>query len=47
MSDYRVLAANLNSKSSYSYDMSSIALGLASGEYVTDIRMVFDRASPA
>lgn len=44
MSDYRVLAANLNSKSSYSYDMSSIALGLASGEYVTDIRMVFDRA---
>lgn len=44
-SDYRVLAAGLNSKSQYSYDMSSIALGLSSGEYVTDIRMVFDRAS--
>lgn len=44
MSDYRVLASGLNSKSQYSYDMSSIALGLASGEYVTDIRMVFDRA---
>lgn len=42
--DYRVLASGLNSKSQYSYDMSSIALGLASGEYVTDIRMVFDRA---
>ena len=45
MSDYRVLATGLNSKSQYSYDMSSIALGLGSGEYVTDIRMVFDRAS--
>ena len=45
MSDYRVLASGLNSKSQYSYDMSSIALGLASGEYVTDIRMVFDRAT--
>ena len=43
--DYRVLASGLNSKSQYSYDMSSIALGLSSGEYVTDIRMVFDRAS--
>ena len=45
MSDYRVLSTGLNSKSQYSFDMSSIALGLASGEYVTDIRMVFDRAS--
>lgn len=45
MADYRVLATGLNSKSQYSYDMSSIALGLGSGEYVTDIRMVFDRAS--
>ena len=43
--DYRVLASGLNSKSQYSYDMSSVALGLSSGEYVTDIRMVFDRAS--
>lgn len=44
-SDYRVIAQGLNSKSEYSYDMSSIALGLSSGEYVTDIRMVFDRAA--
>ncbi len=45
MNDYQVLASGLNSKSQYSYDLSSIALGLASGEYVTDVRMVFDRAS--
>jgi len=44
-SDYRILAQNLNSKSQYSYDLSSIALGLNSGEYVTDIRMVFAKAS--
>lgn len=40
-SDYRTLAQGLNSKSQYSYDMSSLALGLNSGEYVTDIRVVF------
>ena len=44
-SDYRVLAQGLNSKSQYSYDLSSIALGLTSGEYVTDVRMVFAQAS--
>lgn len=44
-SDYRVLASGLNSKSQYSYDLSSTALGLSSGEYVTDIRMVFDMAA--
>lgn len=44
-SDYRVLAQNLNSKSQYSYDLSSIALGLNNGEYVTDIRVVFPVAA--
>lgn len=38
---YRTLAYGLNSKSNYSYDISSQALGLQDGEYVTDIRMVF------
>ena len=41
MSDYRTMASGLNSKSNYSYDMSTQAMGLQSGEYVTDIRMVF------
>lgn len=44
-SDYRTLASGLNSKSQYSYDLSSVALGLSSGEYVTDVRMVFDMAA--
>lgn len=41
MSDYRTLATGLNSKSNYSYGLSTQALGLQAGEYVTDIRMVF------
>lgn len=41
MNGYRTLATGLNSKSNYSYGMSTQALGLQSGEYVTDIRMVF------
>lgn len=40
-SDYRTLATGLNSKSQYSYDVSTRGLGLSTGEYVTDIRMVF------
>lgn len=45
MSDYRTMASGLNSKSNYSYGMSTQALGLQSGEYVTDIRMVFGTVS--
>ena len=41
MNNYRTLASGLNSQSQYSYDVSSIGLGLSNGEYVTDIRMVF------
>lgn len=41
MYDYRTLATNLNSKVQYSYDLSSQALNLESGEYVTHIRFVF------
>lgn len=44
--DYRTLASGLNSKSNYSYGLSTQALGLQSGEYVTDIRMVFTAAVP-
>lgn len=44
-SDYRTLASGLNSKSQYSYDLSSIALSLSSGEYVTDVRVVFPTAA--
>ena len=40
MYDYRTLGKNLNSKTQYSFDMSSTALNLESGEYVTDIRFV-------
>lgn len=39
--DYQLIASGLNSKSQYSYDLSRLALGLGSDEYVTDIRMVF------
>lgn len=45
MSDYRTLATGLNSKSNYSYGMSTQSLGLQNGEYVTDIRMVFSTVS--
>ena len=41
MQDYRVLASNLQSTSSYQYDLSTASLGLQSGEYVTDIRFEF------
>lgn len=41
LNDYRTLASGLNSKSNYSYDLSTRGLGLGNGEYVTDIRMVF------
>lgn len=39
--NYRTIASGLNSKSSYSYGLSSQALGLQNGEYVTDVRLVF------
>lgn len=41
INDYRTLASGLNSKSQYSYDLSTVGLGLGSNEYVTDIRLVF------
>lgn len=41
MQGYRSLASGLNSKSSYTYGLSTQSLGLQSGEYVTDVRMVF------
>ena len=41
LNDYRVLATGLNSKSQYSYDLSTTALALGAGEYVTDIRFVY------
>lgn len=44
MTDYRTLASGLSSTSQYSYDLSSLALGLNAGEYVTDIRVVFPTA---
>ena len=40
--DYRVLAKNLSAKASYQYGVSSRALGLQAGEYVTDLRMEFE-----
>ena len=41
MNDYRVFATGLSSASSYQYDLSSLALDVQSGEYVTDIRFEF------
>lgn len=41
MNDYRILANNLSSMDSHEYGVSTQALGLQSGEYVTDIRMEF------
>lgn len=38
MYDYRTLATNLNSTTQYDFDLSSTALNLESGEYVTEIR---------
>lgn len=41
MQDYRQVAGNLRSVKTYHYDLSAQSLGLASGEYVTDIRLEF------
>ena len=41
LNDYRTLAYGLNSKSQYSYDLSTNGLALGVNEYVTDIRFVF------
>lgn len=41
MQDYRVLAPNLLSSTKYTFDLSSKSLGLASSEYVTDVRFEF------
>lgn len=41
MQDYRQLASNLRSVKNYHYDLSTQALGLAAGEYVTDVRLEF------
>ena len=41
MNDYRPLASNLNSSSAYQYDLSSLAINVQGGEYVTDIRFEF------
>ena len=41
MQDYRVFATGLSSASSYQYDLSSLALDVQSGEYVTDVRFEF------
>lgn len=39
--DYRVLATGLNSSSPYQYDLSSLAINVNGGEYVTHIRFEF------
>ncbi len=44
--DYRTLAENLLTKNSYEYSLHPNALGLAAGEYVTDVRLEFTKASP-
>lgn len=41
MTDFRELAKNLNSTTNNQFDLSSTALGLQSGEYVTDVRFEF------
>lgn len=41
MNDYRTFATGLSSASSYQYDLSSLALDVQSGEYVTDVRFEF------
>ncbi len=41
MNDWRTLAQGCNSKSVYNYDLSTMSMGLAYNEYVTDVRMVF------
>lgn len=44
--EYRVLAENLLTKNSYEYSLHPNVLGLANGEYVTDVRLEFPKASP-
>ncbi len=44
--DYRTLAENLLTKNSYEYSLHPNVLGLAAGEYVTDVRLEFTKASP-
>lgn len=44
--DYRMLAENLLTKNSYEYSLHPNVLGLANGEYVTDVRLEFPKASP-
>lgn len=39
--DWQTIAQGISSSSTVSYDLSTQGLGLASGEYVTDIRLVF------
>ena len=41
VNDYRVLASNLLTSNNYSIKLSSAALGLPQGEYVTDVRFEF------
>lgn len=41
MNDYRPLATGLSGTSSYQYDLSSLAVNVQGGEYVTDIRFEF------
>ena len=43
---YRPLAEHLSSRVSYSLDCSAEELGLASGEYITDIRFEFGTVAP-
>lgn len=41
LSDYRTLASNLLTSSNYSLSLNATTLGLAQGEYVTDVRFEF------
>jgi len=41
MNDYRTIAEGLESVNNYQYGLSTQALGLQSGEYVTDVRLEF------
>ena len=43
---YRTLASGLSSKTSHTLDCGREALGLAAGEYVTDIRFNFGTVQP-
>ena len=45
-SKYYVLAENLQTKNNYEYSLHSNVLGLAAGEYVTDVRLEFPQAGP-